>query len=189
MLAAGQVGGSPNACLSSQAAALAPQGPYLALHFGAKMQRPAQSRSAALIALTLVALGAIATASAKDQRAKSPDLVAATPEPGRAQVDLDKLPASSADQLALSRHLKEIGALFYGAWWCPACTRQKALFGRQGSQQLPYVECDRQPSDRDVCIAAQIKAFPTWELKGKERLVGVQSLDELKSWSGYPTKR
>jgi len=101
------------------------------------MQRPAQSRSAALIALTLVALGAIATASAKDQRAKAPDLVAAAPEPGRAQVDLDKLPASSADQLALGRQLKEIGALFYGAWWCPACTRQKALFGRQASQQLP----------------------------------------------------
>ncbi|MFZ9229912.1 MAG: hypothetical protein ACO24U_09670 [Prochlorococcaceae cyanobacterium] len=153
------------------------------------MQRPAQSRSVVLIALTLVALGAIATASAKDQRGKTPDLVAAAPDPARAQLDLNKLPPSSAEQLALSRHLKEIGALFYGAWWCPACTRQKALFGRQASQQLPYVECDRQPSDRDVCIAAQIKAFPTWELKGKERLVGVQSLDELKSWSGYPAKR
>jgi hypothetical protein len=94
-------------------------------------------------------------------------------------------PTANDEQLGLSRHLKRVGALFYGAWWCPACTRQKALFGEQGAQELPYVECDRVPGDRGRCEAALIKVFPTWDLKGQERLTGVQSLEELKSWSGY----
>ena len=138
------------------------------------MQHPAQARSGILIALTVLALGAITTASANDHGGN-----------GKLDRGLSTLPVSNPEQLGLSRHLKQIGALFYGAWWCPACSRQKALFGKEGGSQLPYVECDRVPSDRDVCIAAKIKAFPTWELKGKERLVGVQSLDELKDWSGY----
>ena len=149
------------------------------------MQRPAPIRTGLLIALTLMGLGAITTASAADKYRSAPSVLTAAAGTASGEPDTDKLPASTPEQLALSRHLKQVGALFYGAWWCPACTRQKALFGRQASQQLPYVECDRQPGDRDACIAAQIKAFPTWELKGKARLVGVQSLDELKSWSGY----
>lgn len=149
------------------------------------MQHPAQVRSGFLIALTVLALGAITTASAADQSTKLAALVAAEAGSGKAGLDPSPLPPSSAEQLGLSTHLKRVGALFYGAWWCPACSRQKALFGKQGSTQLPYVECDRVPADRDVCMAADIKAFPTWVLKGKERLVGVQSLEELKTWSGY----
>jgi hypothetical protein len=149
------------------------------------MLRHVQNRSGLLIGLTLMALGAISTASASDQPSRAPATLAAAPGNAPTEPDLSKLPPSSAEQLELSRHLKQVGALFYGAWWCPACTRQKELFGLKASQQLPYVECDRVPGDRDVCIAAQIKAFPTWELKGRQRLVGVQSLEELKSWSGY----
>lgn len=123
------------------------------------MQHAAPARSGVLIGLTVLLLGTLTTASAA--------------------------PAASDEQLGLSRHLKSVGALFYGAWWCPACTRQKAVFGEQAAQELPYVECDRVPSDRERCEAARIKAFPTWDLKGKERLTGVQSLEELKGWSGY----
>jgi hypothetical protein len=123
------------------------------------MQHAAPARSGVLIGLTVLLLGLLTTASAA--------------------------PAANDEQLGLSRHLKRVGALFYGAWWCPACTRQKALFGEQGAHELPYVECDRVPGDRGRCEAALIKVFPTWDLKGKERLTGVQSLEELKSWSGY----
>lgn len=140
------------------------------------MSRPAQTRSGFLIALTMLALGAITTASAAPPSQQHSSSSA---------FEIDQLPPSTPEQLGLSKHLKAAGALFYGAWWCPACTRQKALFGKQGSQQLPYIECDKVPADRDVCTAAGIKAFPTWVLKGKERLVGVQSLEELKRWSDY----
>lgn len=151
------------------------------------MQHPAQARSGIVIALTVLVLGAITTASANDQGGNggAAAVLTAAAGSGKPDPDLSTLPASNAEQLGLSRHLKQTGALFYGAWWCPACSRQKALFGREGMSLLPYVECDRVPSDRDVCVAAEIKAFPTWVLKGKERLIGVQSLDELKSWSGY----
>ncbi|MEB3173436.1 MAG: hypothetical protein VKL97_06180 [Cyanobacteriota bacterium] len=149
------------------------------------MQRTVQRRSGLLIALTLMALGAITTASAAGQRGIHARELAGAPGAGAGEADLGKLPPSNPEQLALSNHLQQVGAVFYGAWWCPACTRQKELFGKEGASRLPYVECDRVASDREVCIAAQVKAFPTWELKGKQRLVGVQSLQELKSWSGY----
>lgn len=91
---------------------------------------------------------------------------------------------SSPEQVALAEHLRRSGVLFYGAWWCPACFKQKDLFGQQGGNRLPYVECDKDQPGRDRCQAAAVKAYPTWVLKG-ERRVGVQSLEELKRWSGY----
>lgn len=94
------------------------------------------------------------------------------------------LQASNAQQQALAEHLRRSGVLFYGAWWCPACFRQKSLFGEQAGNRLPYVECDRDKAGRDRCQAAGIRAFPTW-VKGNDRLEGIQSLDTLKAWSGF----
>jgi hypothetical protein len=34
-------------------------------------------------------------------------------------------------------------------------------------------------------MAANIRAFPTWDLAGKERREGVQTIEELKIWSGF----
>ena len=76
--------------------------------------------------------------------------------------------------------------MFYGAWWCPACHQQKLLFGAEAVETLPYVECDKTDAGRQRCNAAEIKAYPTWVLKDKPRLVGVQSLDELKQWLASP---
>ena len=36
--------------------------------------------------------------------------------------------------------LKDDGATFYGAFWCPHCQAMKALFG-SAVKKLPYVEC------------------------------------------------
>lgn len=91
---------------------------------------------------------------------------------------------SNPDQLALSEHLRRVGALFYGAWWCPACFKQKNLFGQEAGNRLPYVECDKTEAGRERCRAADIKAYPTWELNGR-RVEGVQTLEELKAWSGF----
>jgi hypothetical protein len=54
---------------------------------------------------------------------------------------------SNGAQLELVRRLRERGALYYGAWWCPACFRQKNLFGQEAGNQLPYVECEKTAAD------------------------------------------
>jgi len=96
----------------------------------------------------------------------------------------EALASSTPAQMGLGEHLKARGYLFYGAWWCPACFRQKSLFGQQAGNRLPYVECDRSESGRQRCDAAGIRAYPTW-VRGSERREGVLSLEELGRWSGW----
>ena len=91
---------------------------------------------------------------------------------------------STAEQVALVEHLRRQGVLFYGAWWCPACFKQKNLFGQQAGNQLPYVECEKTEEQRERCERAGIQAYPTW-VKGTQRLEGVQSLQHLGDWSGF----
>ncbi len=71
-------------------------------------------------------------------------------------------------------------AKMYGAYWCPHCADQKAMF-ESSFHYVPYVECGV-PGSRDeaqVCKDAGIKHFPTWEFAGGERLEGTQSLQFL----------
>jgi glutaredoxin len=79
----------------------------------------------------------------------------------------------------------------YGAYWCPHCAEQKALFG-EAAKELPYVECD--PSGvnprPDLCEKVGVKSFPTWVVGG-ERREGVQSLEtlaELSKFDRSPTR-
>jgi uncharacterized membrane protein len=89
---------------------------------------------------------------------------------------------------ALARHLREKGAVMYGAHWCPHCTEQKALFG-DAAKDVPYVECaaDTVNGRPDLCEKAGVKVFPTWVM-GTERLTGVQSLSALSAFSKFPTE-
>jgi uncharacterized membrane protein/glutaredoxin len=89
---------------------------------------------------------------------------------------------------ALARHLREKGAVMYGAYWCPHCAEQKALFGDAASD-VPYVECAKDGINGrpDLCEKAGVKAFPTWVL-GAERREGVQSLAALAALSKFPTE-
>ena len=133
-------------------------------------------RSLLLLGLSTLALGLVATASSAAGSASSGS---SSPHVG------EPLKPSNAEQKALSEYLRRRGAVFYGAWWCPACFQQKNLFGKEAGNRLPYVECDKTDAGRAICQAADIRDYPTWDLPGKPRLEGVQSLDELKSWSGY----
>jgi len=96
-------------------------------------------------------------------------------------------PASAEQTYAegLARHLTASGVKMYGAYWCPACNSQKALFG-QAAALLPYIECDaRSPIGQPgVCVSAQIRAFPTWDING-QRYEGVLSLEQLAEMTGY----
>ena len=99
---------------------------------------------------------------------------------------------SGPAQLALARHLREIGAKEYGAYWCPHCHDQKMLFGKEAAALIDYVECDPkgQNSRAEICQAAgaNIKGFPTWEIKG-QFYSGTQSLEKLADLSGYTGPR
>ena len=60
--------------------------------------------------------------------------------------------------------IKDSGALFYGAFWCPHCQNQKAMFG-SSAKLLPYIECSTPDSKGmlPVCTEAGIEGFPTWK--------------------------
>src|SRR3989344_7686964 len=76
--------------------------------------------------------------------------------------------------------LKEEGAVFYGAFWCPHCQRTKAMFG-SAAESLPYVECST-PDGKgqlQVCIDKKVESYPTWEFADGSRLTGERTLSEL----------
>jgi uncharacterized membrane protein/glutaredoxin len=88
-------------------------------------------------------------------------------------------------EAALAKHLRASGAVMYGAYWCPHCQEQKALFG-DAAKDLPYVECDPSGVNArpDLCEKAGVKAFPTWVV-GTVRREGVQSPQELAALSNF----
>jgi uncharacterized membrane protein len=93
---------------------------------------------------------------------------------------------SGPAEIALAEHLKKVDAKMYGAYWCPHCHDQKQLFGQQASAKIPYIECDSNGPNAqpDVCKAAGIKGYPTWQIKDKS-LNGAQALTELAKVSAY----
>ena len=98
--------------------------------------------------------------------------------------------ASGTAEIALAKHLKQVEAKMYGAFWCPHCHEQKQLFGQEASQSINYIECDpkgKKPQP-ELCEAAKIESFPTWKIKGKS-VSGTQSLEELATMSGYQGAR
>ncbi|NJK67537.1 MAG: vitamin K epoxide reductase family protein [Microcoleus sp. CSU_2_2] len=99
---------------------------------------------------------------------------------------------SGPAEMALARHLRQIGAKEYGAYWCPHCHDQKMLFGKEAAKFVDYVECDPKGknSRSELCQAASanIKGFPTWEING-QFYSGTQSLDKLAELSGYSGPR
>lgn len=97
---------------------------------------------------------------------------------------------SGAAEIALAEHLTVIGAKEYGAYWCPHCFQQKQLFGKTAFAKAPYVECapDGKNAQTQACQTAEVKAFPTWIIKGKT-YSGVQSMEKLADLSGYTGDR
>lgn len=97
---------------------------------------------------------------------------------------------SGPAEIALAKHLTEIGAKEYVAWWCPHCHEQKSLFGKEAYQQINHIECapDGTNPRPDLCKTANIESFPTWEIKGK-LYPGVKTLNELADLSGYTGDR
>jgi len=76
--------------------------------------------------------------------------------------------------------LTNSGTKFFGAFWCPHCQRQKALFVKSANL-LPYTECSTADGQgvTQVCKDANITGYPTWEFPDKTRMSGEVSLEVL----------
>lgn len=94
--------------------------------------------------------------------------------------------------------LSDKGAKFYGAFWCPHCQAQKALFGKSKTL-LPYVECSTADSkgQTQICKDKNIVSYPTWSFpivpvapatSTEEFVSGEQSLEELAAKTGCEIK-
>lgn len=145
------------------------------------------------ISATLLVL---ATAYSTESSAKSTASIASIPTSlqletsNNSKISQQTKTSAIATKVALANHLKQIGAKFYGAFWCPYCNQQKQLFGEQAFRQINYIECDASGNNPQpkLCIKAGINAFPTWEIKGKQ-YQGIKSLKELADLSGYKGER
>ncbi|MEI6280815.1 MAG: hypothetical protein WCP17_02325 [bacterium] len=76
--------------------------------------------------------------------------------------------------------LKDKGAIFYGAFWCPHCQAQKKLFG-SSVKFLPYVECSTPDgsAQTQICIDKKITGYPTWAFTDGSELSGEVSFAQL----------
>lgn len=81
--------------------------------------------------------------------------------------------------------LKDKGVIFYGAFWCPHCQNQKALFGRS-ARLLPYVECSTANGQGmlPLCKDKGVEGYPTWVFPDETRESGEVELSVLATRSG-----
>ena len=77
-------------------------------------------------------------------------------------VYLIKTPGKPGKYDTFAQCLKDKGAIFYGAFWCPHCQAQKARFGKS-SKLLPYVECSTPDSkgQTQICKDVGITTYQT----------------------------
>ncbi len=88
---------------------------------------------------------------------------------------------------AFATCLKDSGVTFYGAFWCPHCQAQKALFG-SAQKKLPYVECSNPDgqTQNQTCNDKGIKGYPTWFFPDGTSQSGEMSLADLSAKSNCP---
>ena len=86
---------------------------------------------------------------------------------------------------AFATCLKEKNVTYYGAYWCPNCQNQNAMFGNS-KKHLTYIECGIPggKGQTEVCEKAGIQGYPTWEFENGERVEGVQTLEFLAEKTG-----
>ncbi|MFQ4136774.1 glutaredoxin family protein [Nodosilinea sp. PGN35] len=92
---------------------------------------------------------------------------------------------ASSYEAQLAQHLASTGGVMYGAYWCPHCADQKAMFG-DSVEQVPYVECaaDGDNPQPELCEQKGIQGYPTWEIGGQLH-PGVKSLADLAALSNF----
>jgi len=88
--------------------------------------------------------------------------------------------AVDASILQLAQCINDGGVKMYGTEWCGHCKTQKAMFGDAFSY-IDYTDCD---ADKNACVSAGVKGFPTWiDTKGNA-YPGTQELSTLARAAG-----
>lgn len=100
---------------------------------------------------------------------------------------LIKTPGKPGKLDSFASCIKESGAKFYGAFWCPHCQNQKALFG-SSAKLLPYIECSTPDSKGQlpVCAEAGVTGYPTWKFPDGTIKTGEVSLSDLSAQTKCP---
>eukprot|EP00980_Cylindrotheca_fusiformis_P028682 scaffold22635_cov134-Cylindrotheca_fusiformis.AAC.10 len=92
---------------------------------------------------------------------------------------------STEQAVELAKTLRDKGVTFYGAFWCPHCSRQKELFGAEAFGYLNYVEC----SPKGYGFKGQCKnvdGYPTFrDKKGKIEFSGERPLEYFAQEVGF----
>lgn len=95
----------------------------------------------------------------------------------------------STDQaIALAKHLSQSGAVMYGAYWCPHCSRQKEIFGGEAWSHIKYVECSPKGYEyggAKMCAPALENGFPTWKFSKEKFVSGEMPLGRIAELSAY----
>lgn len=96
---------------------------------------------------------------------------------------LPKTQAGVSDSFA--QCLTTAGAKMYGAYWCPHCNSQKAMFGASW-QYVDYIECATPGTNEQnaVCAQAGITGYPTWVFADNSRIAGEATFAELSAKTG-----
>jgi hypothetical protein len=98
-----------------------------------------------------------------------------------AQVDGEAPVAVDTEETtALAQCLTDNGVIMYGTEWCGHCKNQKALFG-EAFATVTYVDCDAQ---RQTCLDAGVRGFPTWIDTAGNQYPGTQQLARLAEIGG-----
>ena len=93
---------------------------------------------------------------------------------------LQNLPEAKGKYDGLAQCIYNSKATFYGAFWCPHCAEQKALFGTS-AKLLPYHECSLPSGNgqNEDCNKVGIESYPTWIFADGTKKTGTLTLDEL----------
>lgn len=93
---------------------------------------------------------------------------------------LIKTPGKPGELDSFAQCINDSGAKYYGAFWCPNCKNQEAMFGRS-ARLLPRIECSTPDgkSQLPVCQEAGIQGYPTWDFADGTRETGTIPLDRL----------
>ncbi len=94
-----------------------------------------------------------------------------------------RAPAQSLLELAAC--IRDRGAVYYGAYWCPVCAKQNALFGEFVSL-LPYHECYDADTREKRSSCRHVDSFPTWEFADGTVRTGLQPLERLAALTDCP---
>ena len=96
------------------------------------------------------------------------------------QSNSNNVPTGPGKYDAFATCLKDKGATFYGAFWCPHCQATKKLFG-SSAHLLPYVECStpNASAQTQICIDKKIASYPTWIFSDGTQLNGEVTIQQL----------